>query len=59
METTLIGVIAALVVVIILLVIALIKSSKRDKSEDIKRELANGLKQTREELTNIIGGKIV
>lgn len=59
METTLILIIAALVVVIILLVISLIRVSKRDKSDDIKRELANGLRLTREEISNTIGAKIV
>lgn len=59
MEHLLIGIIFALCIIIILLLLALIKANKKDKTDEIKKEISNQLKQTREELSTTIGSKIV
>lgn len=59
MEKLLIGIIIALILVIILLVFLLMKSNKKNSNDEIKKEITNQLRLTREELSNTIGGKIV
>jgi len=59
MEKLLIGIIIALILVIILLVFLLMKSNKKNNNDEIKREITNQLRLTREELSTTIGGKIV
>lgn len=59
MEKLLIGIIIALILVIILLVFLLMKSNKKNNNDEIKKEITNQLRLTREELSNTIGGKIV
>jgi len=59
MEKLFIGIIIALILIIILLVFLLMKSNKKNNNDEIKREITNQLRLTREELSNTIGGKIV
>lgn len=59
METILIIIIAALTLVVVILGIAVMKKNKKSDLEDIKKILESSLKNTREEITNNIGSKII
>ena len=59
METTLLIIIAILLVIIFVLAVAVLRKSKRNDIDEIKKELAFQLKTNREEITNNIGGKIL
>ena len=59
METILIVAIAVLVVIVLVLSLLLSKKNKQSDLEDIRREMDKQLRNTREELSNNIGSKIV
>lgn len=59
MNTTLIAIIAVLLLVILLLCILLLKKNKKNDLEDFKKVIELSLKNTRDDITNTIGGKIV
>ena len=59
MNTTLIAIIAVLLLVIILLCVLLLKKNKKNDLEDFKKVIELSLKNTRDDITNTIGGKIV
>ncbi len=59
MNTTLIVIIAVLLLVIVLLCILLLKKNKKNDLEDFKKVIELSLKNTRDDITNTIGGKIV
>ena len=59
MNTTLIAIIAVLLLVIVLLCILLLKKNKKNDLEDFKKVIELSLKNTRDDITNTIGGKIV
>ncbi len=59
MNTTLIAIIAVLLLVIVLLCMLLLKKNKKNDLEDFKKVIELSLKNTRDDITNTIGGKIV
>ena len=59
MNTTLIAIIAVLLLVILLLCVLLLKKNKKNDLEDFKKVIELSLKNTRDDITNTIGGKIV
>ncbi len=59
MNTTLIAIIAVLLLVILLLCMLLLKKNKKNDLEDFKKVIELSLKNTRDDITNTIGGKIV
>ena len=59
MNTTLIVIIAVLLLVIVLLCVLLLKKNKNNDLEDFKKVIELSLKNTRDDITNTIGGKIV
>ena len=59
MNTTLIAIIAVLLLVIVLLCVLLLKKNKKNDLEDFKKVIELSLKNTRDDITNTIGGKIV
>ncbi len=59
MNTTLIVIIAVLLLVIVLLCMLLLKKNKKNDLEDFKKVIELSLKNTRDDITNTIGGKIV
>lgn len=59
MNTTLIAIIAVLLLVILLLCMVLLKKNKKNDLEDFKKVIELSLKNTRDDITNTIGGKIV
>ncbi|MBR6688982.1 MAG: DNA recombination protein RmuC [Clostridia bacterium] len=59
MNTTLIVIIAVLLLVILLLCVLLLKKNKKNDLEDFKKVIELSLKNTRDDITNTIGGKIV
>ncbi len=59
MNTTLIVIIAVLLLIILLLCVLLLKKNKKNDLEDFKKVIELSLKNTRDDITNTIGGKIV
>ena len=59
MNTTLIIIIAVLLLVIVVLCLLLLKKNKKNDLEDFKKVIELSLKNTRDDITNTIGGKIV
>ena len=59
MNTTLIIIIAVLLLVILLLCLLLLKKNKKNDLEEFKKVIELSLKNTRDDITNTIGGKIV
>ncbi len=59
METTSMIIIGVLLLVIVLLCVLLLKKNKKNDLEDFKKVIELSLKNTRDDITNTIGGKIV